>query len=304
MWLARSYNYDSVVVNTIARMMAIRGRFLVQSPLWTFFYFFYNSLLEIPCRLAWDITKSRFSSYMVLLKVPTVPSVIAGSIFVAGAQYGGVRLETNTHGTPHGDQQSPSREVPAPKGMMDDVAITDTILPENMVEAPKIFFKYGAWRYYTKSENRWQAKRRRKLRKETEVVTEKEIEEDIGESCGWGAVPEWIKYDVRIHGKVVRPWKRSTQEDSKGDNMESPARGVPEPAPIMPGTFADTETAEMEALEGLRQASPVGVVVFLVQISRDVRANKGVPKRHKELDPDEDVGVEQPEVTTGGDPSV
>jgi hypothetical protein len=41
------------------------------------------------------------------------------------------------------------------------------------------------------------------LRKETEVVTEEEIEEDIGESCGWGAVPEWIKYDVRIYGKVV-----------------------------------------------------------------------------------------------------
>jgi hypothetical protein len=204
--------------------------------------------------------------------------VIAGSIFVAAAQYGGVRLETSTRGTPHGDQRSPSREVPAPKGTIDDVAIADTILPENVVEAPKIFFKYGVRRYYTKSENRWRAKRRRKLRKETEVVTEEEIEEDIGESCGWGAVPEWIKYDVRIHGKVVRPRKRSTREDSKGDDMESPARGVPEPAPIMPGTFADTETAEMEALEGLRQASPVGVAAFLVQIGRDARANKGVPK--------------------------
>jgi hypothetical protein len=42
----------------------------------------------------------------------------------------------------------------------------------------------------------------------------------------------------------------------------------------------------------------------LVQISRDARANKGVPKRHKEPDLDEDVGVEQPEVTTGGDTSV
>ncbi|KAJ7352144.1 hypothetical protein DFH08DRAFT_956955 [Mycena albidolilacea] len=84
--------------------------------------------------------------------------VIAGSIIVAAAQYGGVRLETNTRRTPHGDQRSPSREVPAPKGMIDDVAITDTVLPENVVEAPKIFFKYGARRYYTKSENRWRAK--------------------------------------------------------------------------------------------------------------------------------------------------
>ncbi|KAJ7798025.1 hypothetical protein B0H14DRAFT_3492967 [Mycena olivaceomarginata] len=151
-----------------------------------------------------------------------IGQVIAGSIFVAAAQYGGVRPETNTRGTPHGDQQSPSREVPAPKGTIDDVAIADTILPENVVEAPKIFFKYGARRYYTKSENRWRAKRRRKLRKETKVVTEEEIEEDIGESCGWGAVPEWIKYNVRIHGKVVRPRKRSTREDSKGDDMESP----------------------------------------------------------------------------------
>jgi hypothetical protein len=42
-WLAGCYNYDSVVVNTMARMMAIMERFLVQFPLWTFFYFFYNS---------------------------------------------------------------------------------------------------------------------------------------------------------------------------------------------------------------------------------------------------------------------
>jgi hypothetical protein len=61
-------------------------------------------------------------------------------------------------GTPHGDQRSLSREVPAPKGMIDNVAIADTISLENVVEAPKIFFKYGARRYYTKSKNRWQAK--------------------------------------------------------------------------------------------------------------------------------------------------
>jgi hypothetical protein len=231
--------------------------------------------------------------------------VIAGSMFVAAVQYGGVKLEANVRGTPHGDQRSLSREVPAPRGMMDDVAIADTVLPENLVKAPKIFFKYGVRRYYTKRENRLRAKRRRKLRKERETEVEAEAEEetegDVGESCGWGAVPEWIKYDVRIHGKVVRPRKRSTQEDSKGDDVESPARGVPEPAPIMPGTFTDTEVTE---LEGLRQASPTGVAAFLVQIGREARASKGEPKRHKEQVPDEDVGIEQPEVLTGGDPSV
>jgi hypothetical protein len=179
--------------------------------------------------------------------------------------------------------------------MMESIAIADAVLPESVVEAPKIFFKYGARRYYTKEENRLRAKRRRRQRKEREIEAEEETEGDVGESCGWGTVPEWIKYDVRIHGKVVRPRKRSTREDSKGDDAKSPARGVTEPTPIMPGTFADTETAELEALEGLRQASPVGVAAFLVQIGQSARASKGVPKSRKEPDPDEDVGIEQPD---------
>jgi hypothetical protein len=170
--------------------------------------------------------------------------------------------------------------------MMESIAIADAVLPESVVEAPKIFFKYGARRYYMKNKNRLRAKRRRKQRKETEIEAEEETEGDVGESCGWGAVPEWIKYDVRIHGKVVRPRKRSTREDSKGDDVESPTRGVTEPTPIIPGTFADTETAEWEALEGLRQVSPVGVAAFLVQIDQSVRASKGVPKSRKEPDPD------------------
>ncbi|KAJ7301857.1 hypothetical protein DFH08DRAFT_978377 [Mycena albidolilacea] len=211
--------------------------------------------------------------------------VIAGSMFVAAAQYGGVKLEVNVCRTPHVDQRSPSREVPAPKGMMDDVAITDTVLPENLVEVPKIFIKYGA----------------KEMETEVEAETEEETEEDVGESCGWGAVPEWIKYDLRIHGKVVRLRKRSTREDSKGDDAESPARGVPEPAPIMPGTFTDMEVAE---LEGLSQASPTEVAAFLVQIGRETRASKGELKRHQEQVPDEDVGIKQPEVLMGGDPSV
>jgi hypothetical protein len=188
--------------------------------------------------------------------------------------------------------------------MIEDVVIADTVLPEDVVEAPRIFFKYGARRYYTRSENRLRAKQRRKLRKKTEVKEEEEMEEDVGESCGWGAVPEWIKYDVRIHGKVVRPRKKNTREDSKGDDVESPVRGVPEPAPIMPGTFADTATAEMAALEGLRQGSPIEAAAYLVQIGRDARAGKGTPNRHKEPEPDENVGTEQPEVSTGEDPSV
>jgi hypothetical protein len=76
--------------------------------------------------------------------VRTMGRVIAGSIFAAAAQYGGVKLEANTRGTPHEDQRSPLREVPAPEGMIEDVVIADTVLPEDVVEAPRIFFKYGA----------------------------------------------------------------------------------------------------------------------------------------------------------------
>ncbi|KAJ7314390.1 hypothetical protein DFH08DRAFT_821415 [Mycena albidolilacea] len=129
-----------------------------------------------------------------------IGQVIAGSTFVAAAQYGGVKLETNTHGTPHGDQRSLSREVPAPGGMMENIAIANAVLPESVVEAPKIFFKYGARRYYTKSENRLRAKRRRKQRKETEIETEEEIEEDVGESCGWGGPAAEKEHARRLKG--------------------------------------------------------------------------------------------------------
>jgi hypothetical protein len=120
-----------------------------------------------------------------------IGQVVAGSILIVAAQYGDVTLETNTCRTLHGDQQSPSREVPAPKGITEDVVAADTISPEQLVEAPRIFFKYGARRYYTRSENKVCAKKRRKLRKELEREPEDE-EEEVGESCGWGAVPEWI----------------------------------------------------------------------------------------------------------------
>ncbi|KAJ7748249.1 hypothetical protein B0H14DRAFT_3513840 [Mycena olivaceomarginata] len=69
--------------------------------------------------------------------VRTIGRVIAGSIFVAAAQYGGVRLEANKRGTPHGDQRSPSREVPAPKGMMEDVGPEQPEVPTG--ENPSVF---------------------------------------------------------------------------------------------------------------------------------------------------------------------
>ncbi|KAJ7348941.1 hypothetical protein DFH08DRAFT_807532 [Mycena albidolilacea] len=148
--------------------------------------------------------------------VRMVGQVIAGSIFAAAAQYGGAKLEANERGTPHGDQRSPLREVPAPKGIMENVTFADTVLLEDVVEAPRIFFKYGARQYYTRSENKLRAKQRRKLRKKTEVKEEEEVEEDVGESCGWGAVPEWIKWSG--HGKGAR-------EKTQRGTMWSPPRG-------------------------------------------------------------------------------
>jgi hypothetical protein len=92
--------------------------------------------------------------------------------------------------------------------MMEDVVITDS-LARGHGRSAKDFLQYGAV-IYTRSENRLCSKQRQKLRKETEVKEEEEIGEDIRESCGWGVVPEWIKYNMRIHRKVVQPRKRST----------------------------------------------------------------------------------------------
>jgi hypothetical protein len=229
--------------------------------------------------------------------------MIMGTLLAMAAQYGGVKPVANTQGTPSGDQRSPLREVPSPEEVFEDIVTADTNTSET-IEVPQYFLKYYARQYYVQKENKRRMQQRRKMQRARAPVVKEEAEENEEEEMqggGWGEVPSWMKADVRIHGKVVRPRKRRADVTGGG---EPPAREVPDSLNAQINDGADTKmpgqylTEEQEELEALREATPQEVAAYLVNVAAGAKA--GVPVK----DPDGEPGTEQPEFEVGGDISV